>query len=361
MLKLDHVSKSYGKKRALNDITLDIRDGDFTILFGPPGSGRTTLLKTLSGAEQPDKGRVFFNDLDITNKPLGERDVAMVFQRFALYPQWNVYRNIASPLRVRKLERQQIDEKVKRVASFLGVDSLLKRDVDSLSGGEKQRVAIARALVKEPDILLLDEPLANLDAKVRESMRSELRSVKTGLGKHIIYSTSDPVEAFALADRVCVMDQGKIVQLGTAEEIYKHPTDLTTAVRFGHPAMNTVKCKIVEKNGKILCQTADFALDMTALRETMSKLVSRDLILGMRPEQIVLLDAEQRAPNSLSGKVFTIEVLGSDTIVYVNIGETMLRIFVPRICGSIEDQDVRILFDVENAYLFDEKSGQNLR
>lgn len=353
--------KSYGKKKVLNDVTLDIEEGGFTTLFGPPGSGRTTLLKILSGAEQPDEGRLFFNDVDITNKPLGERDVAMVFQRFALYPQWNVYRNIASPLTVRKLKREQIDQKVKRIANFLGVDGLLKRDVNSLSGGEKQRVAIARALVKEPAILLLDEPLANLDAKVRESMRSELKSIQTGLGKHIVYSTSDPVEVFALADKVCVMDQGKIVQVGTAEQIYEHPADLTTAVRFGNPAMNAIKCRVVEKNGKILCQTADFALDMTTLRENMSKLVSKDLMLGMRPEHIALLEGEEKAPNSLPGKVFTTEVLGSDTIVYVRIGETMLRVFVPRICESMEDQDVRILFDVEKSYLFDENNGQNLR
>jgi len=361
MIEIDHIHKSYGETKALDDVTFDIEEGSFMCVFGPPGAGRTTLLKIIAGVERPDAGKVFCDQEDITEKPPRERGVAMVFQNFALYPHFNVYKNIASPLLVQKLPKEQIDARVRRVASFLGIEPLLTRGVERLSGGERQRVAIGRALVREPKILLLDEPLANLDAKGRMSMRTELKKIQAKLGKHIVYTTSDPLEVFALADRVCVMEKGKVKQLGTPEEVYKGPIDMTTAVRFGYPAMNTVKCRVLKKGDGLTLESEDFTLDITPLQKILKPFLSMDLIMGLRPEHIKLVDTKEKTDGALSGKIFGYEVLGSDTIAYVSVGNTLIQVFVPFIYEPKINADVRLSFDLDDLYFFDSKTEKPIR
>ena len=289
-VELKNLSKTYDKKiLALEDINLTIEDGQFFVLLGPSGAGKTTTLRCIAGLEKIDSGSVLFNNESVTEDQPASRDVSFVFQQFSLYPHYTVYENLAFPLRspMRKLPEDEIKTKIESISKMLKISNKLKNKATELSGGEMQRVAIGRALVREPSIYLMDEPLSSLDAKLRESLRVELKNIQTNLNATILYVTHDQAEATTLADKIGVLKEGKIVQIGTPEEIYENPNSIYVSQRLGSPKINVLPGSLFNINGN----TSTF---------------------GIRPENILL------GTGNYSGKIISIENLGSETVVAIN-------------------------------------------
>ena len=289
-VELKKLFKTYNKKiKALEDINLTIEDGQFFVLLGPSGAGKTTTLRCIAGLEKIDSGDVLFNDENITHDQPASRDVTFVFQQYSLYPHYTVYENLAFPLRspMRKLPEEEIKNKVEKIAEMLKITNKLKNKATELSGGEMQRVAIGRALVREPNIYLMDEPLSSLDAKLRETLRVELKNIQLNLNATILYVTHDQAEATTLADKIGVLKEGKIVQIGTPEEIYENPNSIYVSQRLGSPKINILPGSL-------------FKLDNNIPK------------IGLRPENIELGDGPYE------GRVISIENLGSETVVAIN-------------------------------------------
>ena len=289
-VELKNLSKSYDKKiLALEDINLTIEDGQFFVLLGPSGAGKTTTLRCIAGLEKIDSGSVLFDNESVTEDQPASRDVSFVFQQFSLYPHYTVYENLAFPLRspMRKLPEEEIKTKIENIAKMLKISNKLKNKATELSGGEMQRVAIGRALVRKPNIYLMDEPLSSLDAKLRESLRIELKNIQTNLNATILYVTHDQAEATTLADKIGVLKEGKIVQIGTPEEIYENPNSIYVSQRLGSPKINVLPGSLFNINDN----TPTF---------------------GIRPENILL------GVGKYSGKIISIENLGSETVVAIN-------------------------------------------
>ncbi|RLE52516.1 MAG: glycerol-3-phosphate ABC transporter ATP-binding protein, partial [Candidatus Methanomethylicota archaeon] len=237
-IHLEHVTKVFGEVVAVDDVTLTIREKEFMVLLGPSGCGKTTTLRIIAGLEEPTKGEVYIDDQPVTYLPPKDRDIAMVFQNYALYPHMKVYDNIAFPLKLRKYPKEEIDKMVKEVAEMLHIEDLLDRMPKQLSGGEQQRVALARALIRRPKAFLLDEPLSNLDAKLRVVMRAELKRLQKELGVTTVYVTHDQAEAMTMADRIAVMKDGKVLQVGSPADVFNKPVNLFVAGFIGSPPMN---------------------------------------------------------------------------------------------------------------------------
>ena len=289
-VELKKLFKTYNKKiKALEDINLTIEDGQFFVLLGPSGAGKTTTLRCIAGLEKIDSGDVLFNDENITHDQPASRDVTFVFQQYSLYPHYTVYENLAFPLRspMRKLPEEEIKNKVEKIAEMLKITNKLKNKATQLSGGEMQRVAIGRALVREPNIYLMDEPLSSLDAKLRETLRVELKNIQLNLNATILYVTHDQAEATTLADKIGVLKEGKIVQIGTPEEIYENPNSIYVSQRLGSPKINILPGSL-------------FKLDNNIPK------------VGLRPENIEL------GNGPYEGKVISTENLGSETVVAIN-------------------------------------------
>lgn len=289
-VELKNLSKTYDKKiLALEDINLTIEDGQFFVLLGPSGAGKTTTLRCIAGLEKIDSGSVLFDNESVTEDQPASRDVSFVFQQFSLYPHYTVYENLAFPLRspMRKLPEDEIKTKIENIAKMLKISNKLKNKATELSGGEMQRVAIGRALVRKPNIYLMDEPLSSLDAKLRESLRIELKNIQTSLNATILYVTHDQAEATTLADKIGVLKEGKIVQIGTPEEIYENPNSIYVSQRLGSPKINVLPGSLFNINGNIPT-------------------------FGIRPENILL------GVGKYTGKIISIENLGSETVVAIN-------------------------------------------
>lgn len=289
-VELKNLSKTYDKKiLALEDINLTIEDGQFFVLLGPSGAGKTTTLRCIAGLEKIDSGSVLFDNETVTEDQPASRDVSFVFQQFSLYPHYTVYENLAFPLRspMRKLPEDEIKTKIENISKMLKISNKLKNKATELSGGEMQRVAIGRALVRKPNIYLMDEPLSSLDAKLRESLRIELKNIQTNLNATILYVTHDQAEATTLADKIGVLKEGKIVQIGTPEEIYENPNSIYVSQRLGSPKINVLPGSLFNINDNIPT-------------------------FGIRPENILL------GGGKYSGKIISIENLGSETVVALN-------------------------------------------
>ena len=323
-VELKKLFKTYNKKiKALEDINLTIEDGQFFVLLGPSGAGKTTTLRCIAGLEKIDSGDVLFDDENITHDQPASRDVSFVFQQYSLYPHYTVYENLAFPLRspMRKLPEEEIKNKVEKIAEMLKITNKLKNKATQLSGGEMQRVAIGRALVREPNIYLMDEPLSSLDAKLRETLRVELKNIQLNLNATILYVTHDQAEATTLADKIGVLKEGKIVQIGTPEEIYENPNSIYVSQRLGSPKINILPGSL-------------FKLNNTAK-------------IGLRPENIEL------GNGPYEGKVISTENLGSETVVAINFQDNEILASIQGIYKSSMNEKINFDINMNKVLKFD--------
>jgi multiple sugar transport system ATP-binding protein len=330
----EHVTKRYDGTTAVNDFSLSVADGEFLVLVGPSGCGKTTALRMIAGLEQISDGRLLIGDRVVNNLAPVARDIAMVFQSYALYPHMTVYDNLAFGLRNKKVPRKEIDRRVKQAAEILGLDPLLKRKPKQLSGGQRQRVALGRAIVREPSAFLMDEPLSNLDAKLRVATRAEILKLQDRLGITTIYVTHDQVEAMTMGDRIAVMNLGVLQQVGTPEELYENPTNVFVAGFIGSPAMNLVSAPIVDAG----------ANDRTA---------------GFRPEHVRLSNG--RADDlTFPARVEVVEYLGDEQIVHMVVRDTPIVGKLPVENKLSIGDSVNVSVSRGRLYLFDTESGERV-
>jgi multiple sugar transport system ATP-binding protein len=322
----DRASKIYPDgTRAVSELQLDVPDGQFMVLVGPSGCGKTTALRMLAGLESISEGVIRIGARVVNHVPSRDRDIAMVFQSYALYPHLSVYENIAFGLRVKKVPKDEIDRRVKNAARILDLDPFLKRKPRALSGGQRQRVAMGRAIVREPQAFLMDEPLSNLDAKLRVQMRAEIAGIQRDLGVTTIYVTHDQVEAMTMGDRVAVMRKGELQQVDDPQTLYERPVNLFVGGFIGSPAMNMLEATLVEQDGgyAVTAGTSTLALDQETLaaHPALTGYVDRQLIVGIRPEDLedAALASDAPTDRRLRGKVSLREALGSEIMVHFDI------------------------------------------
>jgi multiple sugar transport system ATP-binding protein len=322
----DRVSKIYPDgTRAVNEMVLDIRDGEFMVLVGPSGCGKTTALRMVAGLEDISEGVLRIGERVVNHVPSRDRDIAMVFQSYALYPHLSVYENIAFGLRLKKMPKEEIDKRVQQAAKLLGLEDFLKRKPRALSGGQRQRVAMGRAIVREPQAFLMDEPLSNLDAKLRVQMRAEIAKLQSDLGVTTIYVTHDQVEAMTMGDRVAVMRKGELQQVDDPQTLYDHPVNLFVGGFIGSPAMNMLDATIERSNGDLKANIGSQAI--TLGQETLSQrpglqdYVGKPVIIGIRPEDLEDASLETGAPPDriLKGRLELKEALGSEIMAHFAI------------------------------------------
>ncbi len=328
-IELKNLSKTYNKKiEALHDINFTIEDGQFFVLLGPSGAGKTTTLRCIAGLEKIDNGSILFNDESVTEDQPASRDVCFVFQQYSLYPHYSVYENLAFPLRspMRKLPEEEIKTKVENIASMLKISNKLNNKATQLSGGEMQRVAIGRALVREPNLYLMDEPLSSLDAKLRESLRVELKNIQTNLNATILYVTHDQAEATTLADKIGVLKEGHLVQIGTPEEIYENPNSIYVSQRLGSPKINILPGTLLGMN------------DVPTF--------------GIRPENITIGNGNH------SAKIISIENLGSETVVALNFKDQEILVSIQGNYKSSINETINFDINNEKVLKFDQEGNR---
>ena len=344
---LKGITKRWNEFVAVRDLSLLIEDQEFLVLLGPSGCGKTTTMRMIAGLEEPTLGEVFIGDRKVNDDLPKDRDVAMVFQNYGLYPHLSVYENIRYPLKVRKVPKSLHSEKVRQAAEKVQLDHLLERKPRELSGGQRQRVALARAIVRTPTVFLMDEPLSNLDAKLRVTMRAELKHLQHELKITTVYVTHDQIEAMTLADRVAVMDHGIISQLGPPEEIYNDPTNLFVAGFIGSPPMNLMKGKLHDNN----FQHPNFSISID--REANLE----EATLGIRPEDLILCAAQKGV---LQGTVYAHELTGESTLTTINVGPDRLTIRGPKEFKINIDEAVGVQFEASKCFLFSNQTGERI-
>ena len=360
-ITLQGITKRFGKVVAVDNATFEVKDKEFFVLLGPSGGGKSTLLNIVAGLEKPDKGRVYFDGDDVTDVPPEKRNVAMVFQTYALYPHMNVFDNISTPLKVRKYPKEEIKRKVKEVAELLRIEHLLDRMPYELSGGERQRVALARAIIRNPNVFLLDEPLSNIDAKLRVYARAELVKLQKRLGVTTLYVTHDQAEAMSMADRIAVINQGRIIQIAEPEKLYTEPIDMFVGGFIGSPPMNFIDCNYREGSLE-LPNVFKISLPEGA-KKVIEALGIQELILGVRPEHISI-SFDKTSPEDIQAEVYAIEYLGNETVVDLIISalgeERIIKARQPHRFVCELGKSLWIRFDKENLYFFDKKTQKNI-
>lgn len=354
-LSLSNISKAYGRVRALDGLSFDVKPGQFFALFGPSSVGKTTTLRTIAGLVRPDAGTLTISGRDVTHAPIAGRGVSMVFQSFALYPHLTVYDNFAYPLREAKVASAEVDRRVKETAETLKLTHRLERKPNTLSGGEQQRVALGRSLIRRPSILLLDEPLTNLDAKLRNDMRAELKRLHRQFGITIIYATPDELEALSMGEEIAVMRDGAVVQRGTPDELYLSPANLYVATKIGSPHMNLIEA--VERSE---AASFDTPLGIVGAGSRATANPASKRILGIRPSDIRLAKNGDRA---LPATVHLIEPLGDVTIVSVEANGQTLRIVLPeqQATGMNLGDSAPIVIDPAKIHVFEAATGEAIR
>ena len=326
-LRIKDLTKRYGNVKALDDFSLEIKSGEFMVLLGPSGCGKTTAIRCIAGLISPSSGQIYIDDELVNNLPPKNRDIAMVFQNYALYPHMSVYDNIAFPLKMRKKSRLYTEQKINEVANLLGMIDLLNRKPKELSGGQMQRVALGRALVREPKVFLMDEPLSNLDAKLRMYMRSEIKKLQKKVGITTLYITHDQIEAMSMADKVAVMNGGLLQQVGKPQEVYNQPANTFVAGFIGNPSMNFLECDLVKDITTIHFESdsISFTLPITGMRSS-SKPLHKRITIGIRPKDIHILEDENISDIKMKGEITFTEMLGDDSIIEVKTGSSLIRV-----------------------------------
>ncbi len=359
-IELRHVDKHFGPVHVIRDVNLTVKDKEFVVFLGPSGCGKTTTLRAIAGLEEIDTGDILLDGKPIQDLRAADRDIAFVFQNYALYPHFTVYENLAFPLRAVGTGRDAIDSTVRSVGKSLGITHLLNARPSALSGGDMQRVAIGRALVRRPKALLLDEPIGSLDAKLRETMRVELKRLHFENGSTSIYVTHDQVEAMSLADRIVVMNDGILQQVGTPTEVYLHPANLFVAQFIGSPVMNIAPTRVSQADGKarIELESASFELPPELLGMLEQKKATGELSLGVRPEGVLVSHDDQ--PGYRPAEAHLIQPYGGFDIVDLRIGTKTLRARTTSgYVGKVGDR-VFTRIAPSQAHFFDTKSGASL-
>ncbi|MDR5695935.1 MAG: ABC transporter ATP-binding protein [Armatimonadota bacterium] len=352
---LEGVTKRFGNVVAVNDVTLEIPDKQFTVLVGPSGCGKTTTLRLIAGLEEPTEGNIYIGDRLVNDVPPKDRDIAMVFQNYALYPHMTVYDNMAFGLKLRGYPRKEIDRRVKEAAEMLGIQNLLDRKPKQLSGGQRQRVALGRAIVREPKVFLMDEPLSNLDAKLRVQTRAELKKLHARLQTTTVYVTHDQVEAMTMGDMIVVMKDGVVQQVDTPMNLYQKPSNVFVAGFIGSPAMNFLESELRVCDGKVIVDAGSFAVEVPSdLAEEVRDWVNKRVIFGIRPEDIqdrrFLPDANPGW--TVKATVDVHEPLGSDVILYLAVGDQTLVARMDARSDARMGQSVEVVLDMRKMHLF---------
>lgn len=356
-IEFRNLTKRFGHNVVVDDLSLTIADREFVVLLGPSGCGKSTTLRMLAGLEETTSGDIFVGQERVNDIPPQRRDLAMVFQNYALYPHMSVAENIAYPLRIRKLSREQIADKVTRVAGLLEIDNLLARKPRELSGGERQRVALARAIVREPRAYLMDEPLSNLDARLRVQMRGELKRLQQQLGTTTIYVTHDQAEAMTLAHRVAVMSRGKLQQFDTPLNVYNYPANRFVAEFVGSPSMNFIEGRI-ERDAKTF-QSEGLRLYLNdALLESLDGIDHEQVTLGIRPEHVRV--SEIKHDGWLPASVYVTEIMGNETFVFLTLGGERVIARAPADFRAEVESTVWVDVDMNKSHFFRSMSGERL-
>ncbi len=364
-VKLVGIWKQFGEVTAVKDMNLHIKDGEFMILLGPSGCGKTTTLRMIAGLEEPTKGQIYVGDKLVADPEEGifvppkDRDIAMVFQSYALYPHMTVYDNIAFPLKLRKIRKEEIEQRVKEVAEMLGLTELLRRKPRELSGGQRQRVALGRAIIRKPQVFLMDEPLSNLDAKLRVKMRAELKKLQRQLGVTTVYVTHDQVEAMTMGDRIAIINHGELQQVGTPEDVYDRPANVFVGGFIGSPPMNFLDATVTEEG---FLDFGGFKLrllpdQVEILQE--QELLGGDVIFGIRPEDVydaMFAQVEVPGENMVTARIEIIENLGGEKIIHLRVDNLTLLAKFPAESRVLENTDVNIIFDMKKAHIFNKRT-----
>jgi len=356
-LRLVNISKKTGKRQILKNVSLEISDRELFVITGPPGAGKTTILKIIAGLIAPDEGEVYIGDQIVNTVPPGDRDVGMVFEVPPIYPNRTGFQNIAFPLEIKKVNYDEIKERVEAVAELLQIRHLLERKPTTYSGGELQRVSLARVLVRKPRILLLDEPLKNLDAKIRERTRVELKRLQRESGITMVFSTHDQLEATAIGDRIAVINEGVIEQIGDPEEVYNSPKTVFAARFIGSPAMNLTECSLKQIDGRWILDASGFNVDVTTrAHEIEMETTTPELLLGVRPEDVILLNFPEDS-RCFQGQVELIQNFGDERVITIRVGKPSLNSIIGKDRVFTYGEKVYVRFKEDKVRVFHKKTG----
>jgi len=355
---LENLRKEFGNLVAVNDLNLEVKDKHFVSFLGPSGCGKTTTLRMIAGLLSPTKGKIYFDDVDVTETTPQERKVGLVFQDYAVFPHMNAYDNIAWGLKIRKVSKREVKSKVNEVAELLNIKDVLSSMPRSMNQSELQRVALARTLVTNPSVLLLDEPLSNLDAALRARMRAELKRLQLDIQQTVIYVTHDQIEAMSMSDMVAVMNLGILQQYGSPEEIYNYPSNRFVAGFIGSPPMNFIDVTLEEEDGKFYLNQGTFKIDVTKYGKLIKEGASGpNLTLGIRPEHL-FIEVRETLKTNVKAMVFAVEPIGPESIVDVTIGGDTIRVIASDEVSSKLEKIAYIGFDLNKIHVIDKRTDK---
>lgn len=356
---LKNVTKTYSGAAVVDDFSLEVKDKEFIVLVGPSGCGKSTVLRMIAGLVEVSGGDIYIDDMLVNDLPPKDRNIAMVFQNYALYPNKTVYKNLSFGLEMHKVDKDVIREKVMNIAKMLDIEPYLDRKPSKLSGGQKQRVAIGRALVRDPKVFLMDEPLSNLDAQLRNTMRTEILKLHKSLQTTFIYVTHDQMEAMTLGNRIVVMDKGRIQQVDTPDNIYRKPANRFVAQFIGQPKMNFIDAELISEDGESRAKllNSDHILELKGKINSDSP--NQQLTIGIRPEHIQIVSGH-KAYNSLQAVVDVVERMGSELHIHAVAGKENIVLKTNVDSGCNFDMPLDIFFPPEEIYVFDRESGENI-
>ncbi|UCF82561.1 MAG: sn-glycerol-3-phosphate ABC transporter ATP-binding protein UgpC [Desulfobacteraceae bacterium] len=355
-ISLENLTKKFEKIEAVKNISLDVEDGEFLVLVGPSGCGKSTTLRMIAGLEEITSGKIYIGDQVVNNLAPKDRDIAMVFQEYALYPHMSVRKNLAFGLKMRGFPKAETGKRVSETGELLGISDLLDRKPRELSGGQRQRVALGRAIIRKPKAFLFDEPLSNLDAKLRVQMRAELSKLHNRLKTTIIYVTHDQVEAMTMGTKIVIMKDGEIQQIGKPMQIYRHPLNMFVAGFIGSPSMNFFAARFVSKDSQVDIETEFFRVPIpTSMHPEYQEFIGQEVIFGIRPEDIHSVDftKEYTEDACVRGKVEVIEPLGADILLNISCGEYS---FVARVDPRVETdigEEIKLILNMERMHVFE--------
>ena len=355
---LKNIVKQFGDTKVVHGLDLDIKDGEFVVLLGPSGCAKTTTLRMIAGLEDISEGELLIDDKVVNHLSPKDRRIAMVFQNYALYPHMTVEQNIGFGLKMARVPKQEIARKVKDTAEILDLSTLMKRRPGELSGGQRQRVAMGRAMVREPSVFLFDEPLSNLDAKLRNQMRIEIKALHRRIGNTMVYVTHDQLEAMTLADRVVILRDGRIEQVGKPADVYHHPANRCVAGFIGTPSMNFLEVSVVKQSDDLLLSSGSVTFQCPKRFESLAAVGSR-YCLGIRPNQIYIQETEDE--NSVECRVALVELLGAEALLQLKTADDhTFSMLIDSLKCPDEGETIRVLFNQDSIQLFDLQTGQSL-